>query len=259
MNRIQKLFSEKQQNILSIYATAGFPKKDDTLPIIVELEKAGADIVEIGIPFSDPLADGKTIQESSSVALQNGMSIPLLFEQISEIRKQVQIPLLLMGYLNPIYQYGIEKFCKTCSEIGVDGLIIPDLPVWEYTNTYQHIFERYDILNIFLITPQTPEQRIRDIDALSKGFIYMVSSAATTGSKSNIKEEQIAYFKRITALELENPLLIGFGISNHETYTTACTYANGVIIGSAFIQELEKADSVQNSIHSFIQNIRGNK
>lgn len=257
MNRIQQLFLQKQNSILSIYITAGYPKLNDTTTIIQELEKAGADMIEIGIPFSDPLADGKTIQDSSSIALQNGMTIEVLFNQIQNIRNTVSIPLLLMGYINPIYQYGIENFCKTCKKIGIDGVIIPDLPLWEYEEKYKDIFESYEISSIFLITPQTPQERIIKIDQASNGFLYIVSSAATTGSKSNIENEQISYFTRISNMHLKNPRLIGFGISNNATYKIACNYAHGVIIGSACIQALKDSDSLPETIHSFIKTIRG--
>lgn len=257
MNRIQQLFLQKQNSILSIYITAGYPQLNDTTTIIQELEKAGADMIEIGIPFSDPLADGKTIQDSSSIALQNGMTIEVLFNQIQNIRNTVSIPLLLMGYINPIYQYGIENFCKTCKKIGIDGVIIPDLPLWEYEEKYKQIFEAYGISTIFLITPQTPPERIIQIDNASNGFLYIVSSAATTGSKSGIDNEQISYFTRISNMNLNTPRLIGFGISNNATYTTACEYAHGVIIGSAFIQALQNSNSLPKTIHSFIQTIRG--
>ncbi|MDA3882970.1 MAG: tryptophan synthase subunit alpha [Bacteroidales bacterium] len=260
MNRINQLFEKKQQNILSIYITAGFPNIDDTATIISEIEKSGADMIEIGIPFSDPLADGKTIQDSSSQALQNGMSISILFEQLETIRKTVSIPLILMGYINPIYQYGFEAFCEKCNAIGIDGLIIPDLPVWEYTEHYKELFEKNNLHNIFLVSPQTSSSRIKEIDSISNGFIYIVSSAATTGKTSDISEEQISYFSSIQNMKLSTPQLIGFGISDNKSYTTACKYCHGVIIGSAFIKALQTSQtSIEKIIHTFIQGIREQK
>ncbi|MCF1421174.1 tryptophan synthase subunit alpha [Mangrovimonas futianensis] len=234
-NRIQnKLLEDKK--LLSIYFTAGYPHLNDTVNIIKDLEQAGVDFIEIGLPFSDPLADGPTIQESSTQALKNGMTTEVLFEQLKDIRKSVSIPLIVMGYFNPMLQYGIEKFCQKCSEMGIDGLIIPDLPVDVYHKQYQSIFEAHGLTNIFLITPQTSEERIRYIDSISNGFIYMVSSASTTGSQSGFGKEQQAYFKRIADMNLNNPQIIGFGINNKETFQTATQFAKGAIIGSAFIK-----------------------
>lgn len=237
MNRINKKLIEKD-NLLSIYFTAGYPNIQDTVPIIQQLEKSKVDMIEIGLPFSDPLADGPTIQASSTQALNNGMTTKLLFEQLKDIRKTVTIPLLLMGYFNPILQYGVEAFCKKCAEIGIDGCIIPDLPMDEYNEKHRAIFERYGLLNVFLITPQTSDERIRYIDENSNGFIYMVSSASTTGAKTGFGDEQTHYFKHIPAMKLKNPLIVGFGISNKETFRQATQYANGAIIGSAFIKYL---------------------
>lgn len=256
-NRIISLFEQKKDNILNVYFTAGFPKLTDTSLIIRSLAAAGADIIEIGMPYSDPVADGPTIQESNDKSLENGMSLKLLFEQIADIRQHTQVPLLLMGYLNPIVQYGVEKFCATCQEIGIDGLILPDLPMYEYTTVYKPVFEKNNLLNIFLITPQTSEARIRQIDGISKGFIYMVSSASVTGAKSGIGDEQEAYFRRVQQLNLQNPTLIGFGISNHGTFAKACQYANGAIIGSAFIKMLSQSTDLQTDITDFVQGIKG--
>ncbi len=244
MNRIHKRLQEKksterkENKLLSIYFTAGYPNIDNTVTIIKKLEEAGVDMIEIGLPFSDPLADGPTIQASSTQALKNGMTTQLLFNQLKNIRKSVEIPLLLMGYFNPILQYGVEEFCKECAEIGIDGCIIPDLPVDEYNKKYKAIFEKYALLNIFLITPQTSEERIKFIDSVSSGFIYMVSSASTTGAKTGFGEEQIQYFKRIANMKLTNPLIVGFGISNQETFHQATQYTSGAIIGSAFVKHL---------------------
>ena len=237
MNRInQKLQEDKK--LLSIYFTAGYPNLEDTVTIIQDLEKSGVDMIEIGLPFSDPLADGPTIQESSTKALKNGMSTEKLFNQIKDIRKTVSIPLIVMGYFNPMLQYGVEAFCKKCQEIGIDGLIIPDLPVDVYHEQYQAIFEKYGLINVFLITPQTSDDRIRFIDSVSNGFIYMVSSASVTGSSSGFGDENTTYFKRIADMNLKNPQIIGFGISDNESFTQATNHAKGAIIGSAFIKFL---------------------
>jgi tryptophan synthase alpha chain len=256
MNRINQLFQQKKNNILSIYFTAGHPTLDSSINILTELEKSGVNMIEIGMPFSDPLADGPVIQDSSTKALKNGMSIKLLFDQLQDIRKKVNIPLLLMGYLNPVLQFGIEKFCEKCKEIGIDGVILPDLPLEEYHTQYKIIFEKYDLRFIFLITPQTSDERIRLIDSISNGFIYMVSSASTTGAKGIIAEKQIEYFNRIKSLNLKNPLIIGFGISNKETFTRACEYANGAIIGSAFVKMLDTAENPGMRIKEFISEIK---
>jgi tryptophan synthase alpha chain len=249
MNRInQKLQEDKK--LLSIYFTAGYPSLNDTAGVIKELEKSGIDMIEIGLPFSDPLADGPTIQESSTKALENGMTSELLFEQIADIRETVSIPLIIMGYLNPMMQYGIEAFCAKCKEVGIDGLIIPDMPVDVYHEQYQAIFEKYGLLNVFLITPQTSEERIRFIDSISNGFIYMVSSAGTTGAKNSFGNAQETYFDRIGKMNLKNPQIVGFGISNHETFTQATNKAKGAIIGSAFIKYLTKNGT--ESIKAFV-------
>jgi tryptophan synthase alpha chain len=256
MNRINKLFEEKKGNILSVYFTAGFPSLDDTREIIIQLQKAGVDMIEIGIPFSDPLADGPVIQKSSQRAIQNGMNVSLLFSQLKNIRDQVQIPLLLMGYLNPVYQYGIDNFMKNCQETGIDGLILPDLPLKEYEEAYKTKMEAHGLKNVFLISPNTTGDRIRKIDALSGGFIYMVSTSSTTGARSGISDRQEKYFERVKAMNLKNPRLIGFGISNYSTFSVACQHAHGAIIGSAFIQAIEKgSNNLDKTIPEFIQNI----
>jgi len=253
MNRInQKL--EEDKKLLSIYFTAGYPQLNDTVSIIENLEKSGVDMIEIGLPFSDPLADGPTIQASSTTALNNGMTSDLLFNQLKNIRKTVSIPLLIMGYFNPMMQYGIENFCKKCAEIRIDGLIIPDLPVREYTEKYKAIFEKYGLINVFLITPQTSDERICFVDEISNGFIYMVSSAAVTGSQSGFGNLQEAYFKRIASMNLKSPQIIGFGISNSETFLQATKFAKGAIIGSAFVNHLTK--NGVNSISKFVDAIR---
>jgi tryptophan synthase alpha chain len=254
--RLKDVFAQGR-NLLNVYFTGGFPALNDTVPIIKALEKAGADIVEIGIPFSDPLADGPTIQESSQRAIDNGMTLPLLLDQLANIRQEVQIPLILMGYLNPILQYGMEKFCQRCGEIGIDGIILPDLPLQEYIDEYETLFKTHNLTNIFLITPQTSEARIRRMDEHSESFIYMVSSASTTGAKSGISSDQEAYFGRIATMQLRSPRLIGFGISNRESFERACQYANGAIIGSAFIKLLSESHHLDSDINRFVKDIKG--
>jgi len=256
-NRISQLFDQKKERILSVYFSAGFPNLNDTVTIIGELQKSGADIIEIGVPYSDPVADGPTIQESNTKALKNGMSVNLLFDQLKDVRKTVHVPLILMGYINPVLQYGVESFCQKCGEIGIDGLILPDLPMTEYLEEYKETFDHYGIKNIFLITPQTSQDRIGMIDENTDGFIYMVSSASITGAKKDISEEQINYFKRVNQMNLKNPTLIGFGISNKETFDHACQYASGAIIGSAFINVLNKSTNLKNDINGFIKSVIG--
>ncbi|GGZ81879.1 tryptophan synthase subunit alpha [Algibacter mikhailovii] len=249
MNRIQSKLQEDKK-LLSIYFTAGYPNINDTVTIIENLEKNGVDMIEIGLPFSDPLADGPTIQDSSTAALKNGMTTEVLFNQLKDIRKTVNIPLIIMGYFNPMFQYGVEAFCKKCQDFGIDGLIIPDLPVDVYHEEYQAIFEKYGLINVFLITPQTSDERIRYIDSISNGFIYMVSSASTTGAQSGFGEEQTAYFERIANMNLKNQQIIGFGISNNETFTQATKYSKGAIIGSAFVKHVTKQGI--NTIDNFV-------
>jgi tryptophan synthase alpha chain len=252
MNRInQKLQEDKK--LLSIYFSAGYPSLNDTVQIIQDLEKNGVDMIEIGLPFSDPLADGPTIQESSTQALHNGMTTKLLFEQLATIRESVKIPLIIMGYFNPMLQYGVEEFCKKCAEIGIDGLIIPDLPVDIYAENYKDTFEKYGLINVFLITPQTSVERITFIDSVSNGFIYMVSSASVTGGQSGFGDSQENYFKRIATMNLKNPQIIGFGINNRETFNQATQFAKGAIIGSAFIKNL--TENGVSSIQKFVKNI----
>ncbi len=248
MNRIKQLFETKQKDILSIYFTAGFPKIDDTVDVIKELEANGIDLIEIGIPFSDPMADGPTIQASGTVALKNGMTLSKLFEQLTDIRKEVSIPLILMGYLNPIMQYGFENFCKKCQEVGIDGTIIPDLPFNDYIKEYKPIADKYNVKVVMLITPETSDKRIRFIDEHTDGFIYMVSSAATTGAQKSFDDQKQAYFKRINAMNLRNPRLIGFGISNKATLEAAQANASGAIIGSKFITLLQEAKNIKEAV-----------
>lgn len=250
MSRIKTLFQEKK-NILSIYYTAGYPGLNDTVRIAAALEKSGADLLEIGFPYSDPVADGPVIQASSKQSLDQGMDLKLLFSQLKALREKVSIPVLLMGYVNPMLQFGVENFCNACVEVGVDGCIVPDLPMVEYEELYQDIFESRGLSNIFLVTPQTSPERIRKIDGLSNGFIYLLSSSATTGQSLQVSENTENYFARIADLKLNNPLMIGFGINSKETFDKACQYANGGIIGSAFVKALDPAD-LEGSIQKFM-------
>jgi len=254
-NRIDKLFETKNRNILSVYFTAGYPRLEDTKEIIHQLEKNGVDLIEIGMPFSDPTADGPTIQQSSGTALKNGMNLRLLFNQLENIRQTVKIPLLLMGYINPVLQFGVEEFCRQCRITGIDGLILPDLPVEEYKLHFEKIFIKNNLHNILLITPQTSEKRIREIDEAAKGFIYMVSSDTTTGAGKKVSDFNKEYFDRINNMNLKNPRLIGFGISDHKTFSNACMYAGGAIIGSAFIKSFRPDVPLKNSISHFIKGI----
>lgn len=242
MNRINQLFKTKTNNILSLYFCAGSPTLDGTVSVLQTLEQRGIDMVEIGIPFSDPMADGPVIQTAATKALRNGMSLKLLFSQLQNIRQTVHIPLILMGYLNPVIQYGFENFCKKCVEVGVDGMILPDLPFKDYMEQYKPIADKYDVRIIMLITPETSEERIRFIDEHTDGFIYMVSSAATTGAQQSFNDEKQAYFNRVHAMKLRNPLMIGFGISNKQTLDAAHANAQGAIIGSKFVQLLDEAN-----------------
>ncbi|MGL4780177.1 MAG: tryptophan synthase subunit alpha [Bacteroidales bacterium] len=256
MNRIKQLFQIKKSDVLSVYITAGYPSLDSTVDLIKKLEKNGVDMIEIGVPYSDPLADGPVIQQSSHIALENGMSIPLLFEQLAGIRESVKIPLLIMSYFNPILVYGFENFCAECKLRGIDGLIIPDLPFEEYSEKYKLILEKYGLEFILLITPQTSEQRIRQIDDCTDSFIYMVSSASTTGRRDSFSEEQALYFNRVSEFKLKNPCLVGFGVSNRNTYEMACKYANGVIVGSRFIDMLSEGISVDVAIRRLLDLLR---
>lgn len=253
MNKIDHLFKSKKSGILSVYFTAGYPKLNDTATILNGLSESGVDMIEIGMPFSDPLADGPVIQQSSEAALKNGMSIALLFEQLKKVKSSAA--LLLMGYLNPVLQFGMEAFCKRASSLGISGVIIPDLPLQEYLDHYKPHFEKYNLKNIFLITPQTSESRIRLIDEHSDGFIYMVSAASTTGSKAGISAEQENYFERIRAMDLRNPLVIGFGISDQQSFSKATAYSNGAIIGSAFVKAIAGSSDIEKDVRNFVSSI----
>ncbi len=255
MNRLNELFNSNKSGLLSIYYTAGYPELNSTIAIAEALEQAGADFLEIGFPYSDPVADGPTIQHSSEQALANGMTLHVLFEQLAGLRKQVTIPVLLMGYLNPILQYGIENFCKKAAEVGVDGIIVPDLPIYEYETMYAGYFKKNNLSNIFLVTPQTAETRIRKIDELSSSFIYLLSSSSVTGGSLNISDDIENYYKRIKAMNLRNPAIIGFGISDHASFNKACEYADGAIVGSKFVKLLGEPGYIS-KIPAFINSIK---
>lgn len=254
MNAIQKLFETKNKNILSIYFTAGFPDLNDTEIILKALQSNGADLVEVGMPYSDPLADGPVIQNSDMKALQNGMTIKKLFEQLNKAKEQIKVPLILMGYLNPVLQYGFEQFCEDAKNSGISGIILPDLPVVEYENEYQKFFQANELDFIFLITPETSEERIRKIDSLSKGFIYAVSSSSITGKNTDINAQE-NYFRRIQNMNLKNNVLIGFGIRDNHTFTSACKYATGAIIGTAYIKAIESAANIDIATKTFLNSI----
>lgn len=258
-NRITALFKKKKKNILNVYYTAGFPALDSTLSIARYLKDAGADIIEIGIPFSDPVADGPTIQESNKVALQNGMNLRLLLDQVKQIRKEkIDVPIILMGYLNPVMQYGVERFLKDASAAGVDGLIVPDMPLHEYEEEYKEKFESANLCNTFLISPTTSEDRIRKIDNATLGFVYAVSASSITGARGTFTDAQIGYFERLQKMKLANPCLIGFGISNNETFSKASQYGAGAIVGSAFINLLKDSTDIEKDVHRFVKGIKGN-
>ena len=263
MNRIDNLFQTKGNNILSIYFTAGFPNLNDTADILLQLQKSGADMVEVGIPFSDPMADGVVIQESSHQALQNGMNLDILFDQLYSIKKEIQIPVILMGYFNPVFKYGVESFCEKCVSSGVSGLIIPDMPLEVYLEEYVTLFASYGLYYIPLVTPQTPDKRIALLGKESKGFVYMVSTASITGSKPNLENSR-DYFLRVRKILPSTPLLIGFGIQDADSFEKANKYANGGIIGTAFIKTLKEIpgsevdkNEIRQNIDAFVKKIKG--
>lgn len=242
MKRIKKLFENKQQRILNVYCTAGYPQLNSTVDVMRYLQSNGADLIELGMPYSDPLADGPIIQASSTKALKNGMTLSKLFSQLKDFRTQIHVPVVLMGYLNPLLQYGFENFCAKAEEVGIDGLIIPDIPIFEYEKEYMEIIKRHHLDFIFLITPETSEERIRKLDKLSSGFLYVVSSSSITGADKDFSSVE-NYLKKLKAMNLNNPTLVGFGIKDKQTFQTACKYANGAIIGSAYIKAIESSNT----------------
>lgn len=254
MSRISELFGKKPDRVLNVYCTAGYPRPDSTLEVMKALQDAGADLIELGMPYSDPLADGPVIQASSAQALRNGMTIPRLFKQLQDFRKEIRLPVVLMGYLNPLLQYGFEDFCKKAAEAGVDGLIIPDIPMYEYESGYRAIVERHGLDFIFLVTPETSPERIRRLDELSSGFLYAVSSSSITGSDKDFGAVE-EYLQRLRGMNLRNPILVGFGIRDKASFDTACRYANGAIIGSAFIKALENAEDISAETGKFVRAI----
>ncbi|MEP6844687.1 MAG: tryptophan synthase subunit alpha [Panacibacter sp.] len=256
MNRLEELFQRKKERVLNVYCTAGYPQLDSTLKVMKALQENGADLVELGMPYSDPLADGPVIQESGNKALVNGMSIETLFLQLKDFRKEIYVPVILMGYMNPVLQFGFEKFCQYCADAPIDGLILPDLPEYEYETEYGAIIQRYGLDFIFLITPETSEERIRKLDSLSRGFLYAVSSSSITGSDKDFSPVE-TYLERLQKMNLKNPILVGFGIKDKNTFDMACKYANGAIIGSAYIKALENTDDIDSITKEFLNGIKG--
>ncbi len=254
MSRIKELFQKKTYRVLNVYCTAGYPELNSTLKVMKSLEENGADLIELGMPYSDPLADGQIIQNSSSKALSNGMTIHVLFEQLKNFRNEINVPVILMGYMNPVLQYGFEKFCADAAAVGVDGLILPDLPQFEFENEYAAVIKKYELDFIFLITPETSEDRIKKLDVLSTGFLYAVSSSATTGSEKDFNAVEI-YLQKLKSYQLKNPVLVGFGIKDKQTFESACKYANGAIIGSAFIKALENEKNIATTTKLFLNKI----
>ncbi len=254
MTRIEELFKRKQQKVLNLYCTAGFPKLESTVEVMKALQSNGADLIELGMPYSDPLADGEVIQQSNAVALKNGMTISILFDQLKDMRSSVTVPVVLMGYVNPVIQYGFESLCAKAAEVGIDGLILPDLPMYEFETEYGAIIRRYNLNLIFLVTPETNEERVRRIDELSSGFLYAVSSSMTTGSNKNINDQQ-SYFRKLNDMKLKNPILVGFGIKDKESFEAACKYTNGAIIATAYIKALGNGKDVNTATKEFLQTI----
>lgn len=255
MGRISKLFQSRTSKVLNIYCTAGYPQLESTLEVMSALEKNGADMIELGIPYSDPLADGPVIQQSSRIALDNGMTIKKLFEQLKDFRQKITIPVILMGYMNPVLQYGFEKFCADAATIGVDGLILPDLPEYEFESGYGPVIKKHGLDFIFLVTPETRDERIKKLDSLSSGFLYAVSSSSTTGSNKQLSSSH-PYFKKLNELNLRNPVLVGFGIKDRQSFEEACFYAHGAIIGSAYIKALESSENIEITTEIFIKSVK---
>ena len=251
MSRLQQLFKQKNSKILNVYCTAGYPQLNNTLDVMKCLQDNGADMIELGIPYSDPLADGPIIQASGGRAIENGMTVKVLFEQLKDFRKDIHVPVVLMGYVNQVIQYGFGKFCSDAQRVGIDGLIFPDLPIYEFETMYGDIIKKYNLDFVFLVTPETSEERIKKLDNLSSGFLYAVSSSSTTGKDKNIADQDV-YFKKLKALNLKNPVLVGFGIKDKSTFETACSYANGAIIGSAYIKALESGADIESATKEFL-------
>lgn len=254
MTRIDDLFTKKQHEVLNVYCTAGFPMLDSTLPVMTALQTYGADLIELGMPYSDPLADGPVIQESSARSIENGMTIDRLFEQLKDMRLSITVPVILMGYMNPVLQYGFEKFCMKAASVGIDGLILPDLPMHEYETEYGQTIRTNNLDLIFLVTPETKDDRLKQIDALSTGFLYAVSSSSTTGSNTDINDQQ-AYFQKLQSMHLKNPILVGFGIKDRDTFQAACKHTNGAIIGSAYIKAIENSSDISIDTQKFLETI----
>ena len=256
MSKLDLVFKEKSKRVLNVYCTAGYPALDSTMKVMASLQKNGADIIELGMPYSDPLADGEVIQVSSMKALANGMNIAVLFEQIQDMRKSITIPVILMGYMNPILQYGFEAFCKKAKEVGIDGLILPDLPLFEFEDSYGKIITENNLDFIFLVTPETPDQRVKKLDSLSNGFLYAVSSSATTGKDKDFNLVS-QYLQKLQAMRLKNPILVGFGIKDKATFDAATVHTQGAIIGSAYIQVLSKGGDIETSTSQFLNSVLG--
>lgn len=254
MSRIKTLFETKNRNVLNVYCTAGYPQLNSTLEVMKALQENGADLIELGMPYSDPLADGPVIQNSGSVALENGMTIETLFAQLKDARKEISVPIILMGYMNPVLQYGFERFCKDAAAVGVDGLILPDLPEYEFETEYGAIIKAHGLDYIFLVTPETSIERIEKLDSLSTGFLYAVSSSSTTGSDKNMTDVN-TYLHKLKAMQLKNPVLVGFGIKDKQTFDTACATANGAIIGTAYIKALEGTSDIRKSTKEFLEKV----
>lgn len=254
MNRLEELFTRKKSNVLNVFCTAGFPQLNSTLEVMKTLQDNGTDIIELGMPYSDPLADGPVIQASNTTALQNGMTMQLLFEQLRDFRKEIYVPVILMGNINPVLQFGFENFCKQCASLPIDGIILPDLPEYEFENEYGAIIKKYGLSFIFLITPETSEERIKKLDALSTGFLYVVSSSSTTGNKKDFSEVE-KYLQRLQSMQLKNPLIVGFGIKDKASFQSACKYANGAVIGTAYVKAIEHAENIQEATKAFLSSI----
>jgi tryptophan synthase alpha chain len=254
MSRLSELFKNQNKRILNVYCTAGFPQLNSTLHVMESLQSNGANIIELGMPYSDPLADGEVIQSSGNVALANGMTIDTLFDQLANMRNAIHIPVVLMGYMNPILQYGFEVFCKKAKDVGVDGLILPDLPLFEYENIYGKTIQDNGLDFVFLVTPETPEERLRKLDALSTGFLYAVSSSATTGKDKDFSKVTL-YLQKLQSMQLKNPVLVGFGIKDKETFNAVCAYSNGAIIGSAYINALSKGGDIHETTTQFLKSV----